>query len=73
MFRGGTERKSLDYPGKAGIVPLLDTSAMYSTSRRKHFMDAMNEDPATNAAAKIRRYLNRDLFVDGKNSNGSSP
>ena len=45
---------------------------MYSTSRRKHFMDAMNEDPATNAAAKIRRYLNRDLFVDGKNSNGSS-
>ena len=49
-----------------GILPLPDPAAMYSTSRRRNFMDAMTADPSSNDDARIRDFLSRDLFVDGK-------
>lgn len=69
---GLTSRANQAIDPSWGIQPLPDPAAMYSKGRRDHMVNFLNEDPSTNDDAKIRGYLNRELFIGKEKSNGSA-
>jgi hypothetical protein len=44
----------------------------FSMMRRSNFVKYLSEDPSTNDDAKMRAFLNKQIIVDGKTSDGAA-